>query len=92
MGAESHERPTYVYPATLKAVIREVIPGDMKAHVDPSGPRVSFIYCCLPKHVLFQYLDPSILAITFWIKLAVLQIICNKTGSRQCTRTVWYIC
>ena len=69
VGAGLHERPTNVYPATLEAVIREIIPGDMKAHADPSGLRVSFICCRLSKHISFQYANPSILVITSWIRL-----------------------
>ncbi|CAB4009241.1 Gastrula zinc finger [Paramuricea clavata] len=33
-------KPTYVYPQTLKAVIREIIPGNLADHVDPTHPRV----------------------------------------------------
>ena len=71
VGAGLHERPTNVYPATLKAVIREIIPGDMKAYADPLGLRVSFICCCLSKHISFQYSNPSILVITSWIRLVM---------------------
>lgn len=34
-------KPTYVFPSSLKRVIREVIPGDLVARPDPSHDRVS---------------------------------------------------
>ena len=43
LGAQSNTRgPTYVYPASLKKVIREIIPGDEVDQQDPTHQGVSF--------------------------------------------------
>ena len=34
-------RPTYVFPSTLKRVIREIIPGSLVDKPDPTHARVS---------------------------------------------------
>ena len=62
VGGSEIERPTYVYPSTLKAIIREISPGDIKAHTDPSGPRVSFS-CFLLSKYLFSILES---VLQFW--------------------------
>lgn len=44
LGAVPGAYPTYVYPETLKRVVRELLPGDVVDKPDPSHDNVSLIY------------------------------------------------
>ena len=44
IGEGQVHKPTYVYPETLKAVIRAIVPNDIANYRDPTGPRVSFVH------------------------------------------------
>jgi hypothetical protein len=55
---EGVEKPTYVYPPSLKAVIRAIIPGDIADYTDPIGSRVSnskVLYFHHPQRFLLEH-------------------------------------
>lgn len=49
LGAFHRERPTYVYPVELKALILAPLPGDVQDRPDPSGPLVCITEYALAK-------------------------------------------
>ena len=40
LGKHVASQPTYVYPESLKAVVREIVPGNLMDQEDPTGPMV----------------------------------------------------
>lgn len=40
LGKHVGSQPTYVYPESLKAVVREKVPGNLVDQEDPTGPKV----------------------------------------------------
>lgn len=40
LGKHVGSQPTYVYPESLKAVVREIVPGNLVDQEDPTGPKV----------------------------------------------------
>lgn len=40
LGKHVGSQPTYVYPESLKAIVREKVPGNLVDQEDPAGPKV----------------------------------------------------